>query len=63
MIYVSFEASDCNIQSLGGAPIGEPAAEIVVLGHRDLRMAELVGDLPSGQLRLVQDGAQVLRNT
>jgi hypothetical protein len=41
------------IEGLGGATAGEAAAEVVVLGHRDLG-AELVGDLTRGQLAFVE---------
>jgi hypothetical protein len=35
---------------------GEAAAEVVVLGHGDLGVAEVTGDLAGGELAFVEQG-------
>jgi hypothetical protein len=48
------------IQSRSGFCADGSAAEVTVLGHRDLRVAQLIGDLPCGQAGAVQFGSRGL---
>jgi hypothetical protein len=45
------------LQNVGRLPVGQPAPEVAVLGHRDLRVPELVADPPRRDVGVVKRAA------